>query len=149
MVCYLYHKDYQDDEDCQSDTSEPNGSLSAEDQAFETTLNRIVVNIDVYALAEKYDVPPLRALAKAKFTALVCRIRRHEDFSPVFLAIYESSVRRGLELRVIVSRICASRMRAVIDNAQLNGSVKENGNLGRHGSIKKEVERRMRELGLL
>ena len=102
----------------------------------------------VYALAEKYDVPPLRALAKAKFTALVCRIRRHEDFSPVFLAIYESSVRRGLELRVIVSRICASRMRAVIDNAQLNGSVKENGNLGRHGSIKKEVERRMRELGL-
>jgi len=47
MVCYLYHKDYQDDEDCQSDTSEPNGSLSAEDQAFETTLNRIVVNIDV------------------------------------------------------------------------------------------------------
>lgn len=149
MVCYLYHKDYEDDDDCLSDTSKSDGSLSAEDQAFEVTHSRIVINVDVYALAEKYDLPPLRALAKAKFTTLVCRIRRHEDFSAVLRAIYESSVRRGGELRSIVSRICASRMKAVIDNAQLEKSIRESGDVRRHGSIKREVEKRMRALGLL
>lgn len=149
MICYLYHKDYEDDGDCLSNASESDGSLSAEDQAFEVTHSRIVNNIDVYAIGEKYDIPPLRALAKAKFTALVCRIRRHEDFSTVFLAIYESRVWHGGKLRIIVSRICASRMRAVINNAQLDKSIKENGDVRRHGSIKKEVEKRMRVFGLL
>ncbi len=138
MVCYFYNRDYDDYEDALLDTYDPHATASAEDQASIIAQKRIVNNIDVYALAEKYDLPNLRALAKAKFTALVCHMKRPPDFAAVLRAVYDSDVEHAMELRRVVSRICTVRLKgnvAVKLNDRENGVVK-----GEKGERVKEVK---------
>ena len=118
--------DQQEDLERES-VSETRSSTEAEinptnqqgDLEHETTLKirsrkadhfRMLNDISVYAIADKYDIPPLKLLAQTKFETLAVAIWPHYDFPAVVKAVFESTLDSDQGLRSIVTKVCADHI---------------------------------------
>ncbi len=77
---------------------------------------RLLANISVYALADKYDIPTLKSLAKSKFGAVAWQIWPHEDFSTVIQEVFESTPSSDTGLRGIVTEVCIKHLDEILNN---------------------------------
>ncbi len=147
MLSYLYSLEYEDDdeatmkelnitevEDVQIDVLEvsskaPSSPTFSEDafsskdalisEAQKRDHHRMLNNIAVHAIADKYDIPPLKEMARTKFHNIISTIRPYHEFPTVVKAAFESTPPSDQSLRSIVTNICALHVGELL---QLEGS---------------------------
>lgn len=86
---------------------------------------RLMNNVLVYALADKYDIPELKTLAKAKFSTLVGSSL--EDLSTTANAVFTTTPASDLGLRDIVINVCSESVQAALDNESIVSTMEEQG----------------------
>ncbi|KAN0072921.1 hypothetical protein V8E54_009035 [Elaphomyces granulatus] len=114
MISYVYTLDYRDEEHQQpesgscdpmpcDDSDETSDSGCEEDQPalLGTT------SVRVYTIADKYDIPPLKELAKTKFQTWGEKNWARKEFSDIVKEIFESTPKSDRGLRDIATRIVA------------------------------------------
>lgn len=137
MLLYLYTLDYPDADvqdipakdvamdnslppDPQNKTSTATGeemdSGTVSELGESATLDdpRMMNNVLVYAIAEKYDIPELKDLAKRKFETLVNSKWPHEDLDTVTEAIFSTTPDGDMGLRQVVIDICAQHFQEIL-----------------------------------
>jgi hypothetical protein len=156
MFCYLYTFDYDDGEDeipaqqqGSSKDNEPRtdtvSSASTQDAAaldfdrpsasessgeITALQDKVMNNVYVYAIAEKYEIPALKELARAKFQSLS---RLTEEFccSPIVIdVVFGTTPETDTGLRSIVAELCATRLDTMLAKADLCKPINEHGDLG-------------------
>lgn len=181
MLIYLYSLDYDDKEPaeaCQSD-SDPSTYATSSASAAVSNLNtnakhhrleqaaamgqrmkaaiqqRIMSNISVYAIADKYDIPQLKILAKSKFQALVHSKWPFDDFPAIIKATFGTSPLEDGGLKEVVLGICAVHIDEIMKNEELASAITEIGPLCfglmqkaliNRNDIKQELDRVLGEL---
>ena len=146
MLTYLYTLDYDDGDACPAvavatsqDTSslvtDPVSKSHGEDDATVSHCKRMN-NIRVYALAEKYNIPALKELAKTKFKNYKPAsnpIHRSE----VIEAILNSTPKTDTGLRnILISRATtASNLEEILNEGPLTSGIRD------HGSFALEILR--------
>lgn len=108
---------------------------TAASQSSQDDLERIHIqmmnNISVHALADKYDIPGLLALAECKFEALALSVWPHYDFPTIVTEIFSSTPSSVRGLRDIVTKICATNARDLLKmEGPSSSDMKEIGVLG-------------------
>lgn len=140
MLLYLYLQDYEDTEPEPSaswipplvfstdDDDKPTMAfgfgpriVDADEEAEALAIAshpRLLANISVYAVADKYDIPALKDLAKSKFSALAWGVWPHKDFSTVIHEVFESTPSSDSGLRDIVTKVCIEHIDVVLNEEQ-------------------------------
>ncbi|KAK4989806.1 hypothetical protein LTR66_003126 [Elasticomyces elasticus] len=148
MIHYFYHLDYPEDEDGSSTRKEPplptdpesssdtdeefagyNGekrfSQSKKNDKYVKARNKgghLVVHAKLYALADKYEVPGLKALSLAKFKASIHdnwdRLDSPELASAIHIA-YTSTADENKDLRRVVEDNLMSHLEAVLEKPEI------------------------------
>ena len=77
---------------------------------------RMMNNVLVYAIAEKYDIPDLKTLAKGKFQSLARSKWPHGDFYALAEAIFSTTPDSDMGLRQIVLDLCEEHFQDVLQN---------------------------------
>ena len=95
MLSYLYCSDYESGEDSSSGFN----------------------NARVYAIAEKYDIPLLKELAKERFVKWAEDNWSHRDFPAVAREVYESTLSSDRGLRDVVSRLYVEHGKDLVGTA--------------------------------
>lgn len=75
---------------------------------------RMMNNVLVYAIAEKYDIPDLKALAKRKFQNLAESKWPHDEFHVVAEAVFSTTPDGDTGLRQVVLDICEEHFREIL-----------------------------------
>ena len=75
---------------------------------------RMMNNALVYAVAEKYDIPELKELAKQKFQTLACSKWPHDDFHAVIEIVFSTTHDGDMGLRQIVLDICEEHFQDIL-----------------------------------
>ena len=88
---------------------------------------RLMNNVLVYALANKYDIPELKTLAKAKFSTLVGGQSSLEDLSTTANAVFTTTPASDLGLRHIVINVCSESVQAALENESIVSTMEEQG----------------------
>jgi hypothetical protein len=91
---------------------------TVKDSETESTLeeSRLLNNVIVYAIAEKYDIFELKELAKTKFLNQADTLMSSNDYPEVIRTIYKSTPSTDRGLRDIVSRVCVTQVRELMEN---------------------------------
>lgn len=76
--------------------------------------SRMMNNVLVYAIAEKYDIPELKQLAKRKFEILACSKWPHDDFHAVIEVAFSTTPDGDMGLRRIVLDICEDHFQDIL-----------------------------------
>lgn len=76
-----------------------------QDLALDSNADRIIVNAQVYALADKYAIEDLKRLAEAKFTESAEKSWRSEAFVQASQLVFETTPSTDLGLRSVVISI--------------------------------------------
>ena len=84
----------------------PDSNQTLEDSRLTARHIRMLNNIHVYAIAEKYDIPTLKSLAICKFEDLAVHFTLYPDFTSIIREVYESTPESDKGLRSIVIRLC-------------------------------------------
>ena len=79
--------------------------------------SRMMLNVRVYSLADKYDIAEMKILAKSKFEALLKEAWSHIDFASVVEEIFDTTPKDHNELRQLVSRAAATHMKDLLDHS--------------------------------
>jgi hypothetical protein len=95
MISYLYTFDYDE-----------NGKGGQSTAGFS--------NVRVYAIAEKYNIPLLKEVAKEKFVKWAENHWSHCDFPVVAREVYESTPSSDIGLRDVVSRVCGEHVKELV-----------------------------------
>ena len=74
----------------------------------------MLISISVYALADKYEIAPLKALAKQKVYDLINLTSYHYDFPTIVNVVYSSTSDSDRGLRDIVADFCAAHFDSVM-----------------------------------
>ncbi|KAL8955691.1 MAG: hypothetical protein Q9193_006549 [Seirophora villosa] len=126
-----------------------------EDEPVLPNASSIMNNAAVYALAEKYDIPALKNLAKGKFEAR-CRGFRWADVNLVAAleVVYSSTPATDRGLRDIMARVCLQHIDescgTVLDAPQLQELMIKEGALGVDVLVRAHAEMRsLRKLEML
>lgn len=82
--------------------SAPESLESSDDEANDEGSSHLVAHTRVYALAEKYDIPALKQLAKNKFEMAMACYYDSEDFAEAIEEVYCSTIDSDRGLRDIV-----------------------------------------------
>ena len=145
MLTYLYTLDYDDEGEKASiasyinDTGTGATSHATVETAElpvvceETSYHRLLNNIAVYAIADRYNIPELEQLAETKFeTALVlsdlgCDL---PSLPMIMDAVFETTPDSKHGLRDLASKYCASFTKEIIHNEEVVGIVKDHGEIG-------------------
>jgi len=123
MLIYLYTNDYPDDEipPSQRPATESGSrtspylcelmstlAVSAEprDDASRPAENEVSNNAGVFALADKYDLPRLKDLAKTRFITQISSCSQ-EQMSTVIRTVFETTSPTDRGLKDVIIRICA------------------------------------------
>ena len=77
---------------------------------------RMMNNVLVYAIAEKYDIPSLKTLAKGKFQSLARSQWPHDDFYAVAEAVFSTTPDNDMELRQVVLDLCEEHFQDILRN---------------------------------
>ena len=75
---------------------------------------RMMNNVLVYAVAEKYDIPDLKGLAKDKFQSLARSKWPHDDFCALVEAVFSTTPDTDMGLRQVVLDICEKHMEDIL-----------------------------------
>ena len=138
MLLYLYKLDYPDEDftnlylavdrslppHLQSETSSSTEEETDSDAAVKllesTTLesSKMMNNVLVYAMAEKYDIPELKKLAKGKFQPLINSKWPHDDFHAITELIFSTTPEEDMGLRRIVVDICRERFQDILKDKE-------------------------------
>jgi speckle-type POZ protein len=71
-------------------------------------------NLRVYAIAEKYNIPLLKEIAKEKFVKWAENNWSHCDFPVVAREVYESTRSNDFGLRDVVARLCGGHVKELV-----------------------------------
>ena len=93
MISYFYTGDYD-----QIDATDPLSS------------HRLLVHINVYALAEKYHIPDLQAKARQAFHTLAPVSWPYRNLPAIITAVYTSTPASDRGLRDIIAWVCAQHL---------------------------------------
>ena len=88
---------------------------------------RMMNNVVVYAIAEKYDIAELKELAADKFRKLLWLIEPSHALPRVIDAVYKI---KDSELRDVVVQFCANNSTKIVADDRLCRIIKYNGELG-------------------
>lgn len=131
LLLYLYTLDYPEEDDSDvpvtMDRSHPPRLFSAategesilgtmSDSLDGATLSdpRMMNNVLVYAVAEKYDIPDLKDLAKSKFLTLATSKWPHVDLYAVLETIFSATPDGDMGLRQIILDICRQHVQDIL-----------------------------------
>ena len=79
---------------------------------------RLMNNALVYALADKYDIPELKELAKRKFQALASSKWPHDDFHAVTETVFSTTPDQDMGLRQIILDVCGEHSQEVLKDEE-------------------------------
>lgn len=167
MLTYLSTLDYDDREQTASvapcmvreretgireATSTETSSLSKKQQS---RYSRMINNVAVYAIAQKYGVPQLKALTMVKFHQLLQHLPDNPTILSVVNEVFGTSSSQSSGLREFVIDYCTHFAGEYIHDEKINGMIKDHGDLGlgmlqrmhtRHLQEKKELSRQIKQL---
>lgn len=96
-------------------------------EAVNTSCERMMGNVLVYALADKYDIPELKSLAKAKFSTLVGAQSSVQELSAITNAVFTTTPESDLGLREIVINKCSESVQAALKNENIISTMEQQG----------------------
>ena len=149
MLLYLYMLDYPDDDvpnvlaehvsmDCSATphlqreiswtTEEETDSITTSEPSERAAPRdpRMMNNALVYAIAEKYDIPELKELAKRKFQTLASSKWPHDDFYAVTEAVFSTTPDGDMGLRQVVLDVCERHFQEILKDRDTRASFLEN-----------------------
>ena len=137
-------------------TSSPSSLVSREEVIAANTFGeRMMANVLVYALADKYDIPELKLLAKNKFSTRVGRYCSLVDLSTIANAVFTTTPANDLGLREIVINVFSEDVQAALECEDVISTMEQHGSFasgvlrhiaGRLASVKARlVETSIRE----
>ena len=141
MLLYLYKSDYPDQDvpdtpakSVTTDSSFPShlqlqtSEITEMETALETTPSpsedaisyapRMMNNVLVYAIADKYDIAELKELAKFKFQTLISSKWPHDDFHAIAEAVFSTTPDEDMGLRKIVLETCIKHFRDILKDEE-------------------------------
>ena len=92
--------------------------------------DKVMSNVYVYAIAEKYEILALKELARAKFQTLSCINEKIFSSPTIIDTIFGTTPEMDWGLRSIVIEICAKRVDAMLTDTVLYDKINEHGDLG-------------------
>ena len=112
MLTYIYTLEYDDGE--------------------ATMVCKLISNVRVYALAEKYCIPELKELANTKFKTLIQSdlAKFFQSLEVVYLAVFEGKPATDEPLRDMVIGICADNIGLAIECKEFDALVREHQDFG-------------------
>ncbi|KAH0556868.1 hypothetical protein GP486_005347 [Trichoglossum hirsutum] len=140
MISYLYTLDYEDEEHVDEKvTDDP----SVEDEAVEATIEKprkrsrlseesrpaLFSSVRVYAIAEKYDIPALKTLAKERFSKWARNNWSHKEFPILVKEVFESTPDTDRGLRDIASQLCATHIKSFLQEDGVLDVIEDLGDL--------------------
>lgn len=122
-----------------------NGTKVATTQALTTTTTPLsneqllrhakkMNNLVVYAIAQKYDIGELKALATAKFRKLLWQEEPDDDLPDIIDAVFEIASITDPELRNTALQYCRFYITEIVSDDHLCSIIKDHGELGLHVS---------------
>lgn len=87
---------------------------------------RMMNNVFVYAIAEKYDIPELKDLAKRKFETLVRSKWPHDDFYNITKAVFSTTPDGDMGLRQNVMDVCGNHFQDILRDEQSGAAFLDN-----------------------
>ena len=131
LLLYLYTFDYPDEDDSdvpvttdRSYTPQLPSTTTLEESISDTMSDscdgatphdpRMMTNVLVYAVAEKYDIPELKDLAKHKFGTLARSKWPRDEFHAVTEAVFSTTSDTDMGLRQIVMDICSEHFEDIL-----------------------------------
>ncbi len=137
----MYTFDYKDETDQNPDPDDP--SLEEVEEAVEiisaksdTISNHdqdqpaLFSSVRVYAIADKYDIPPLKELARQRFGNWAKTNWLHEDFCNVAREVFDSTPANDRGLRGVVIQIVALHANDLTQKPEFCSLIEEIGDLG-------------------
>jgi hypothetical protein len=105
------------------DTQEDSTSTRGEDQPT------LFSSVRVYALADKYDISPLKELARQKFCSWAENNWTCEDFSAIAREVFESTPKNDRGLRDVIIQLVAKHADIFIQKDGLRQLIEDIGDL--------------------
>lgn len=87
-------------------------------------------NVRVYAIAEKYEILPLKELARERFATCAENNWSCEEFPAILREVVESTPNTDRGLRDIVSQLVAEHIQKFLDNEDFLHLLEDSGELG-------------------
>ena len=141
MLSYLYTLEYDDDgPPASAKHYMANETKAATSQALTTTntplsledLSRhakMMNNVVVYAIAQKYGINELKELATMKFHGLLWLKAPDYAFPDIIGAVYETSSIPDQNLRLVAAKYCANHITQILADDHLRSIIEEYGEL--------------------
>ena len=159
MLTYLYTLTYDDEGDAASAehymangtktleaANTPNTPLPEEEVSRHT---KMMNNVVVYAIAQKYDIGELKELAKSKFHKLLWLKPPSHGLPGVIDVVFETtSITDSGLLRKVVAAYCTHFSPRIVTDDQLGNMIKDHGELGLE-IVRRHIARRQEERGIL
>lgn len=142
MLTYLYTLEYDDDGPLASAKHYmANGTRAAASEALTTTNMplsaadllrhaKMMNNVAVYAIAQKYDINELKELATVKFCDLLWLEAPTYAFPDIISAVFETSSITDPGLRFVAAKYCAHYSTQILADDHLSGVINDYGDLG-------------------
>ncbi len=105
-------------------------------------------NLLVYAIADKYDIPELKELAKCKFQALAKNKWESIEFKAVKDAVFGATTSQDTGLQQILSQICIDHFEDIIKDTGLLSVVLSNQELA-HALLQHAMREKTNDMQLL
>ena len=91
---------------------------------------KMINNVAVYAVAQKYDTSELKELATAKFRELLWADGPSHSLPDIISAVFETTSVTDPDLRTIAVEYCAHNSTQIIADERLCSIIKDHGELG-------------------
>ena len=143
LLLYLYTSDYPEEDDSDvpvimnyshspsltSAATEGESNLSTMSNSFDGATprdHRMMNDVLVYAVAEKYDIPELKDLAMHKFRTLASSRWSQDDFHVATEAVFSTTPETDIGLRQIVLDICKEHSEDILRDKEFRAMIFEN-----------------------
>ena len=145
MLSYLYILDYSDErlpeDPVETVTADPalpphlrktqtttheeprSGRISSDVEGESLSDSKRLVNVLVYAVADKYDIPELKELARRKFHALTKYWWSCTEFEAVKDAVFGTTPSQDMGLRDIMCQLCIQHFENIVKDVTLRSVV--------------------------
>ena len=138
MLKYLYNLDYDDTGDAASiapymldETSVNVAEVSEQLTETQAALHsRLLNNITVYAIADKYDIPQLKMSAQEKVKTWISKHELSQDLPLIIDAIFSTTPSSDEGLRLVATTFCNEHDLALLRKGRLPCLLSNHGDLG-------------------
>lgn len=142
MLTYLYNSDYDDDGaagsprcymlnvNSENATTVHSDELTALPEPEARRHHKLMNNVVVYAIAEKYNIVKLKELARAKFGKCLAPNPLELRLPPIVSAVYGTTPSTDQGLRGAIVSTCVFRAEDILGDADARCMVEQHGQLG-------------------